>query len=299
MIANYLKIMKRNLLKNKGFSLINIIGLSLGIACFILISMWVTNEISYDKFHKNIDRLYRVNTILPNGKILPNSSLKLGEEMQLRYPEIESYTNFIPWARSLLRYKDKSYDETGIYLVDPAFFTMFSFEFVAGNPSNPMPDIYSIVITSETAKKYFGNENPIGKRIYSNVFERDFIVTAVVKKMPSNSTLQFNIAGSVKLMPLQRRESWEFSGWTYVMLGKNVSEAGFNKKIEDFYEKYVDAEWKASPKLQNYATLHLYEDGESGLAKLVYIFSGIAIFILLVACANFMNLSTAKASQRS
>ena len=299
MLKHYLKIITRILWKNKSYSSINVIGLAIGLACFILISLWVNNELSYDKFHKNIDRIYRVNTELPDGRVIPNSSLRLGKEMKMRYPEIEAYTNFIPWARSLVKYKNKSYDEKNIYLVDPAFFSMFTFNFVAGNSSNPLPDSYSVVMTEETAKKYFGDDNPIGKRVYSNVFERNFVVTAVVEKMPPNSTIQFNIAASINLMPLQRRESWEFSGWTYALLNKNVSEKEFNKKIKGFYTKYVDDGWRASLKLQNYATLHLYENGEAGLVKLVYIFSVVAIFILIIACVNFMNLSTARSTKRA
>ncbi|MFC2136051.1 ABC transporter permease [Bacteroidota bacterium] len=299
MFKNYLKIAIRNMRKNKGYSFINIFGLALGMACFILISMWVTDELSYDRFHKNIDNLYRVNTVLQDGRIIPNSSLMLGREMNDKYPEIEAYTNFIPWARSLVTYNNKSYDESDIYLVDPAFFTMFSIEFVAGDPSTALPDMYSLIMTEETAIKYFGDANPIGKRVYSDVFERDFTVTAVVKKMPSNSTLQFNIVSSIELMPLQRRESWEFSGWTYIQLNENVTEDSFNKKIKNFYAEYIDPEYDPNLKLQNYATLHLYETGDAGLVKLVYIFSAIAIFVLIIACANFMNLSTARATKRA
>jgi putative ABC transport system permease protein len=299
MFRNYFKIMLRNLWKYKSFAFINIFGFSIGIACFLLISLWVTNELSYDKFHKNIDRLYRINTELSDGRIIPNSSLRLGKELQLRYPEIKEYTNFIPWARSLVKYKNKSYDENNIYLVDPAFFSMFSFHFVSGNPSNPLPDSYSIIMTDETARKYFGNENPIGKRVHSDLFDRDFTVTAVVKKMPTNSTLQFNIAGSINLMPLQRRESWEFSGWTYILLKENVSEKEFDTKIKNFYKKYVNTQWDATLKLQNYASIHLFENGKAGLVKLVYIFSIVAVLVLLIACFNFMNLSTARSTRRA
>lgn len=299
MVFNYLKVIYRNLMRHKGYSFINISGLAVGLACFILISMWIIDEIGFDKFHTNIDRIYRVNTVTKSGKIIPNSSLRLGSELQSKYPDIEAYTNFIPWARSLLKYEDKIYDEQNIYLVDPAFFKMFSFEFIAGNPDNVLPDKFSIVITDETARKYFGNDDPMGKQVYSDVFDRTFKVTAVVKKMPSNSTLQFNIAGSVELMSQQRRESWEFSGWTYIMLKKNVPEESFNEKIKNFYTTYVDPEWSAYPRLQKYASLHLYESGEPGLVKLVYIFSAVAFFILIIAFANFTNLSTARATKRA
>jgi len=149
------------------------------------------------------------------------------------------------------------------------------------------------------AKKYFGEDNPIGKQFYSDVFERTFKVTAVVKKMPANSSLQFSIAGSIELMPKQRMESWEFSGWTYILLKNNVPEKSFNEKIRNFYKTYVNPEWGIYPELQNYSTLHLYESGEPGLVKLVYIFSAIALFILIIAFSNFTNLSTARATKRA
>ena len=115
MLKNYLQIAFRNIKKNKGYSFINIIGLAFGMACFMLIALWVFDELSYDKFYKNIDRLYRVNTIEEGNKIIPNSSLRLGKELKERYPEIEAYTNFIPWASSLIRYGNKSYDEHNLY----------------------------------------------------------------------------------------------------------------------------------------------------------------------------------------
>ncbi|MGD8778590.1 MAG: ABC transporter permease [Ignavibacteria bacterium] len=299
MFTKYLKLTFRNMAKHKGYSFINISGFAVGLACFILISMWVADELSYDKFHKNIDRIYRVNTITGNEKIITSSSLRLGEEMKDKYPEIEAYTNFIPWVRSLLKYKDRVYDEWNIYLVDPAFFKMFTFDFLAGDPNSVLQDRYSIVITEETARKYFGDENPIGKSLYSDVYQRDFKVTAVVKKMPANSTLQFNIAGRIDLMTKQRMESWEFSGWTYIELKSNTSEEAFNQKIKDFYKINVAPEWEAYPELQQYSSIHLYEDGKPGLVKLVYLFSAVAIFVLIIAFANFSNLSTARATKRA
>jgi len=299
MFKNYLKITLRNLWKYKGYSLINVSGLAVGMACFIMITMWSLDELSYDKFHNNIDRLYRINTISSDGTINPHSSLRLGEEMQTKYHEIEAYTNFIPWARSLLKYEDKVFDETDICLVDPDFFSMFTFEFLLGDPSTALADISSVVITNETAKKYFGDQNPIGKQLYSVNYDRLFKVSAVIKKTPDNSTLKFNIAARIELISQQRRESWEFSGWTYFLLKENISKNSFNKKIIDFYRKYVDPETDLAPVLQNYSSLHLYENGEPGLIQVVYVFSIVGIFILIIAFVNFSNLSTARATIRA
>ena len=126
MLKNYFKIAIRNIKRHKGYSFINIAGLAIGMACCILILLYVTDELSYDKFHENNNRLYRINSINEEGRIITNSSLRLGGEMKEKYAEIEAYTNLIPWARSLMKYGDKSFDEQNIYLVDPDFFKMFS-----------------------------------------------------------------------------------------------------------------------------------------------------------------------------
>jgi len=299
MIKNAILLALRTMNSNRVYTFINLSGLAMGITCFILMSLWVTDELRYDTFHTNIDRLYRVNTVQANGRIIPNSSLKLGHELNLRYPEILAYSNHFRLGTTLLRYQDKSFEESSIYLVDQDFFTMFTFDFVAGNPSTALPEPSSLVLTDETAKKIFGDGDPIGRRISSDVFQRDFVVTAVVKKMPANSTLQFALVASINLMPLQRRESWEYSGWTYVQLKDGVSEDRFNQKIQNFYSEYVNRAWTVVPRLQRFATLHLYETGEAGMVKLVYILSAIAVFILILAYANYTNLSTARATRRA
>ncbi len=297
MFKNYIKITLRNLACQKGYALINILGLAIGIACFILIALWVFDELSYDQFHEKKDRIFRVNTIAPNHGMVTSSSLRLGPTMKHAYPEIENYTRIVPWARSLMKYKDKAFDEWNIALVDSSFFSIVTFPFIKGEPKTALTDRYSIVITEATAERYFGSEEPIGKMVYSREFDRNFKVTGVIKNVPKNSTIQFNIAARIDLMPQQRLDSWEFTGYTCLLLSENIQPQDFNKKIAGFYSQYADSTFESVPVLQQATKIHLYADGTPGLIKLVYILSIIAVFILLIACVNFMNLSTARAAR--
>lgn len=297
MFKNYFKITLRNITRQKGYAIINILGLAIGIACFILIAFWVFDELSYDQFHEKKQRIFRVNTIAPDFGTITSSSWRLGPTMKAEYPEIENYTRVWPWARSLVKYEDKIFDEWNIYLADSSFFTIFSFSFVKGNPKTALSDRYSVVMTAATAKRYFGNEEPLGKMVYSREFDRNFKVTGVIRNIPQNSTLKFDFVARVDLMPQQRLESWEFTGYTYVLLSEHLKEHDFNQKITGFYPQFADSTLESVPFLQSLTNIHLYADGTPGLIKLVYIFSMIAVFILLIACINFMNLSTARAAK--
>jgi len=297
MFKNYLKITLRNLARQKGYALINILGLAIGIACFILIALWVFDELSYDQFHEKKHRIFRVNTISPEYGMVTSSSLRLGPAMKNAYPEVENYTRIFPWARSLVKYQNKAFDEWNIGLVDSSFFSIFTFPFIKGEPKTVLSDRYSIVITEATAERYFGSDEPIGKMVYSREFDRNFKVTGVIKNVPKNSTMQFNMVARVDLMPQQRLDSWEFTGYTCLLLTENSQKQDFNNKIAGFYSQFADSTFKSVPVLQEVTKIHLHADGTPGLIKLVYIFSIIAVFILLIACVNFMNLSTARAAK--
>ena len=215
MLKNYLRVALRNLKNSKAYSLINITGLTVGITCCIVIMLFVSDELSYDKFNKNAEQIYRPTVSgTMNGHDIKSalSPAPMGASISHDFPGVIAYARMHYEGPHVIRYKDRIFSEDKFLWADSTLFDVFTLPFVAGNPKTALTRPNTMVITESAAKKYFGNEDPIGKRIYSNIFERDFKVTAVVKKMPSNSTLQFNIAGSIKLMPLQRRESWEFSG---------------------------------------------------------------------------------------
>lgn len=299
MLLNYFKTAVRHINRQRGYSFINISGLAIGIAVFTLISLWVFDEISFDRFHAKKDRIFRANSITKEYGLVTSSSWRLGKELQSNYPEIETFSRYRPWGTSLVEYKDKVFNELNFRLADPDFFKIFSFEFIYGDAKNALAHKNSIVLTNITAKRYFGDENPLGKSLFVRKYNADFKVSGVIKNIPLNSTIQFDLLARVDLMPKQRLESWEFTGYTYILLKENANVERVNRKIADFYREYVSEESEASPVLQPFTEIHLYEQGKPGIIKQVYMFSVIAVFILLIACINFMNISTARSAQRT
>lgn len=299
MFKNYLKIAFRNIIRQKTYSFINIAGLAVGLACFILISLWIINELSFNEFHKNKERLFRVNTQTDDYDLVIYSSWMLGPALLEVYPEIEAYSRIWPFASSLVKYNDNVFNEANFYLADPAFFSMFTFPFIKGDAKTALAEKNSIVITEETANRYFGSDNPMGKMLFVRSYNQNFKVTAVIQNIPDNSSIRFDLMARVDLMPKQRLESWEFTGFTSVLLKENINPEMVNNKIAGFYKEYVDSESTSTPILQSLTQVHLYEQGTSGLIKQVISFSIVALFVLMIACINFMNLSTARAARRA
>jgi len=300
MFMNYIKIVFRTIKKQKIYSFINLAGLSLGLACFILISLWARHEMSYDQFHVNKDRIYRILNAIDNGNFGRSVSYALGPELERKYPEIEASCRVWPWHRSLVKYQDKKFDEYRFYLVDPTFFTMFTFPFIKGNPETALADLESIVITEQTARRYFGEEDPLGKVLHIASHNTDFTVTGVVQNIPSNSHLQFNMAARVEYLGEDRIQRWEeWVAPSYVLLKSGSSKDDVEEKIAGIYEEHLDYEPDYRPVLQSLTKVHLYEFGRPGLIVQVAVFSIIAILILVIACINFMNLSTARAARRA
>jgi len=300
MFMNYIKIVLRTIRKQKVYAFINLAGLSLGLACFILISLWARHEMSYDRFHVKKDRIFRILNANDNGTFGRAVSYALGPELERKYPEIEASCRVWPWHRSLVKYHDKKFDEYRFYLTDPAFFTMFTFPFVKGNAATALADLNSIVITEETARRYFGEENPIGKSLHVASHNTDFTVTGVIQNIPSNSHLQFNMVARVEYLGEDRIGRWEeWVAPSYVLLDSGANEEDVEERIAGIYEEHLDYDPDYKPVLQPVTKVHLYEFGRPGLVRQVAIFSVIAIFILAIACINFMNLSTARSARRA
>lgn len=299
MLKNYLKIALRNIQKHRSYALINISGLSIGLVCFIFISLWVREEISYDQFHIYKNRLYRPIMQWETGDMTTTSSWALGPALKEKIPEVEDFARVWFWGRSLVKYDNKRFDEEKFYLADPSLFTMFTFPFVHGTPETALAENNSIVITRETSERYFGEEDPMGKVLHVVRYEDDFIVTGVIENIPSNSSMQFDMVARIELMGERRLTSWEFTGYSFVMLKEGVSNDDVSVKIEGFYRDNANPESTGIMKLQPYTQMHLYFRGYPGIVQQVYIFSAVAVLVLLIACANFMNLSTAKASVRA
>jgi putative ABC transport system permease protein len=296
MFTNYLKIALRVIKKHKGYSFINIAGLAVGIACCVLILLWVQDELSFDTFHANYKELYRTNLNI-EGQWTTSSPWALAPILKREYPEVLLATRY----RSntlLVTYAEKSFYEQSAF-VDPDFFEMFTFPQVIGDLKNPFPTPNSVVITERTAKKYFGREDPIGRTLTIND-RTTFTVTGVIQDVPSNSTLEFDILASVELFGEETLNSWALESWSYILLQKNTSSDLLQEKISGITMEYDKRTNKTvTTHIYPLSRIHLYSLGGGGNIIYIYIFSTIAIFILLIACINFMNLSTARGSIRA
>src|SRR6185503_9628940 len=207
MIKNYFKIAWRSLLKYKGFSLINIFGLSIGITCCVLVSLFIKDELSFDRYHKDADRIYRVvkDFVNDDGSRLPDATTPpaIGAAIQKDIPEIEYMVRFMPgWGgKFYVRNGEKKFIEENVYRADSSIFDVFSFEFIQGDPGTALKDQHALILTESAAKKYFGDENPIGKTLEIDNWEPQ-LVTAVIKDVPENSHFRFDI-----LLPLRFRQN--------------------------------------------------------------------------------------------
>ncbi len=299
MIVNYLKIAFRNMKRHKGYSFINIAGLAIGMAICILILLWVQDELNFDRFHENAENIYRVYMNDQNyGVVWPIVSIPVGPALKQEFPEVIDSVRVIDFS-GLVTWEEKKYDEIGAY-VDPSFFEIFSFPFVKGDSKTALLAPSSIVITQEMAKKFFGTEDPLGKNLKLND-TLDLTVTGVIKDMPQNSHIHFAFLLPFDIFEKRDREPthWgRFQIYTYVMLQDSTPFKDFENKIVGLLQEHNVGE---GPKLglEPLTRIHLYAVDGGGDMRYVYVFSIIAVFILVIACINFMNLTTARSSTRA
>lgn len=308
MFKHHLKISFRNLWKYKVYSAINLAGLAIGMACCILILLWVQDELSYDKFHKNADRIFRIILLDREdpSRGIARAGAPWGPALKKDYPEIDNFVRFRFFGRSLVSCGDKQfYEDEGLY-ADSTIFQVFSFPLVKGDSLTALNDPKSVVINEDLAAKYFGDEDPLGKTLtFDNQVERQ--VTGVLKNVPENSHMYFEF-----LLPFSSYQRWDLTEWTvnnfhiYLLLKEKAQALELEAKMPKFVIRHMNAE-KADQsivKLQPLTDIHLHsnlhrEFQANGDITYVYMFSLIALFILLIACINFMNLTTAKSANRA
>src|SRR5436190_1215835 len=310
MIRNYIKIAWRNLSRNKGFSLTNLLGLTIGITCTLLIALWVQDELTYDKFHSNYKDIYRVMANRDfNNQVFTdqNMVLPLAKTIQEKLPQVKNAVVTTHRQPHILTYGDLKLKKEG-YTVSEHFFDMFTWKFVTGNPASALPDAYSIVLTESTATALFGKDDPINKIIKVDN-EYDAKVTAIVKDIPGNSSFQFDFVNSFnysgnylsKAMTNWQNSSWDVfvqpkPGTDLKLLEKSINEIKYShdpgdKKISTYFA-FPMSKWRLESE---------FKDGKNtgGMIEYVRLFSIIAIIILVIACVNFMNLSTARSEKRA
>jgi predicted permease len=312
MLKNFFKIAFRNFLRQKIYSFINIAGLAIGIACTILILLWILDELSYDRFHQKADRLYRaVGEVYFADHVSRFATLPplAAPTLESEYPEVKRATRYFEVRDNqgtwMVRRGDIAYFENHSACADPWFFEIFDFPFMAGDPKTALENPYSIVLTESTAKKYFGDEDPLGQRLLlDNRF--DFAVTAVIKDIPHNSHMQFDFMVPIQLFeefgfPLQNWDQWMFH--TYLLLEKQATYRNLDAKISDLINRNSE-QARSRIYLQPLEDIHLrsrFENDVLGQGDIMYIylFSALVLFILIIASINFMNLSTARANRRA
>lgn len=313
MLKNYLKIAFRNLLNQKFYSAINIIGLSIGISACIFVTLYIKHDLNYDRYHKNAEQIYRIGfSATEEGKTfyMAQSPALLGPTLKNIYPEIKKYSRIYFSERSLVKVGDIKNYEDRISYADSTFFEIFTYDVLVGNKAEFLKKANSIVLTESTAKKFFGNENPLGKIIeIDNRY--NFEVTGVIKAVPTNSHFKFDFLASYSSLDKQSvaiyLPQWgaTFGSYTYISTEKGFEPKEFEKKAENFFRTYTDmtnADWKiiVSPLLDIHLNSHLNDEIEENSSMLkILILGSIALFILLLACINFINLSTARSSKRA
>ncbi|MEK6780392.1 MAG: ABC transporter permease [Bacteroidota bacterium] len=321
MIKSYFTSALRHLLKNKGYTFLNAIGLSVGLACFTLIGLWVKDELSYDKFHANADHIYRIGGLFTDESGQFDQAvtcIPLAPALISDFPEVEDALR-IDINDAVVQLNDKKFVEDDILGVDPSFFNLFSFKMLKGDKATALKEPYNIVLSESMAKKYFGDKDPIGESL--RIFKYDpngqgteFKITGVIEDCPLNSHFHYNFLFSFKTIETVDPGSFGYDGWfnngyyTYVLIKPRTKTDQLQAKLPTFLEKYIGSDMKKykiywSYFLQPLADIHLnshlrYEIKPTSSVSYVVIFGSIGLIALLLACINYINLSTAYSSDR-
>ena len=321
MIRNYLKSAIRNITRNKFYSVLNILGLSIGLISTIFILLYIQDELSFDKYNKNYKRIYRLESdfrISEKHDKFAVTSVPIAPAMKMEYPEIEQYTRIVDNGNMFIRYKDKEFYEKKIYSADSSYFKVFTCEFLKGSPDKALTEPNTMVVTESFAKKYFGEANPLGE-VLRDGDNMNYKVTAVIKNLPGNTHLKYDaltsmatiakVYGKDQFNSLKPEAFWNVGIYSYILLKPNADIRNIHAKFPAFNKKYMEPLGKqinADFKLitTNLADIHLSTknlegDLPRGSMSYVYIFSFVALFILLIASINYMNMAPSRSANRA
>ncbi|MFC1725379.1 ABC transporter permease [candidate division KSB1 bacterium] len=313
MFKNYLKTAFRNAVKQKAYTFINIAGLSIGIAACILILVYIQFEMSYDNYHEKADRIYILKidgNFSGNDFISLASAAPAAPAIKKDFPEVAETVRFGFMPKVPVKYNNKYFYEESIMYADVSVFDIFSFNMIKGDPETALKSPYSVVITEEMAKKYFGEEDPMGKSLNFNTKD-DFLVTGIIKNVPQNTLFRFDMLCSFQTLYAQDypylKEWISHNYLTYLLMPENYNHRELEKKFPAFIETYAGKELRgmgASMKyfLQNIKDIRLHTSlrrGEPGAIVFIFMFSIIAVLVLVIGCINYMNLATARSATRA
>ncbi|MES2647235.1 MAG: ABC transporter permease [Bacteroidota bacterium] len=316
MIKNLFRVALRNIKKDKWYSLLNVVGLTIGITFSLFLIFYIKDELDYDRYHDKADRIYRIVTYVQEPDKQTNftiTQLPLAATLKKDYPEVEEVTRFFGRERTLFKNGDNNFYETKIYYADSTIFKVFTHKFLEGNPATALNEPNTIVITKKLANKYFGkNTVAVGKTL-KTVYDV-YKVTGVIEDVPRNSHLYFDMLMSfstfLKDNQFGAQDNWtNFNAFTYALLKPSTNAATFEKKLLPLYDKHMAAFFapvgiKMRYVVQPITAIHLHsklerEPEELGNMSYIYIFSAVAFFMLLIACINYMNLTTARSARRA
>jgi len=310
MVKNLIKTAFRHILKHFGYSILNILGLTLGISSALFLIIYVSDEVSYDRYHEKADRIYRVSSKItePDDQFTWNvAQIPFGPQVVQDYPEVQSFVRFINMPRALYKYEDKEFNEENFYYVDSTLFDIFTYEVVKGEVKTALQEPNKIILTERIASRYFGDTDPIGKTLTAgtNVYE----VTGIIKDVPFNSHFRFDAVASRNNLPKQLGSWGNFGVFTYLLFPNNFDIAAFETKMQAMYDAYMKSIFGALNITIDYilepmTRIHLYstnanEPEPTGSITYVYIFAIVALFLILIAAMNYMNLATARSAKRA
>jgi putative ABC transport system permease protein len=317
MFKNYIKTAFRNLLKNKGFTFINVLGLTLGLVVCLLIVFYVFDELSFDRYNTNANRIYRVNMDLKYGGNTSSFAVTqppLAAAIISTFPEVETTTRLIKSEGTRIKKGNENVIEDKVIYADPSVFDVFTLTMLSGNPKNALKEPNTIVITELAAQKYFNTTSAVGRYLHLVSENKDFKVTGVIYNMPAQSHFNFDYFLSMASLPSSKDQAWNnFAFTTYVLFKQPSNHENFAAKLNAlFRQRFGAVNYAQLEKSGGYIKMNLipltdihlqsnrqYELGSNGSSTYVYIFGAIALFILLIACINFMNLSTARSASRA